>query len=798
MSGPALDDVRSRSLVQRLLEDSWRGRSRRAGSREIAVELCAGALFLGFAVPLAVTALSHHHVDLLLAIELVVMYALASRLIRFPIGAGYVVPSYLVLVPMLLLLPSGLVPLLTAAALVLGTIGQVLARQVGPERVVFAVPDAWHTLGPTAVLLLAGQNSGLSLTLVYVFAFIAGCVVDLVSSTLRETAIIGVAPHVQTRVIALVWLIDCCIAPLGLLLAHAARHDSAQVLLIVPFYGVMLLLSRDRNSRIEQAQRRLDLVARERTRLQSAVGRLGEALSAKLDLDALTKIVLHGSIEALDADAGCLTLSGPREPQLVEVSGSPRVALTLRAAAQTARGEERPCQLEREGTWALALPLGFSTYAGRVRGALAVARQDRPFRPDEQAVMEDLVERAREAAGEIVVHELLREQAHTDTLTKLGNRRKLAVDLDQQLRETENLRPLVLALFDLDGFKSYNDTFGHLAGDAVLTRLGGKLSAAVSAHGAAYRLGGDEFCVLIRVDAEELAPVFAAAAAALTESGENFAVGSSYGAVLLPHEAKNLDFALQLADQRMYERKRGRGSRSGGEARDVLVRIMSAHQPGLESQSTEVAALCLRIGRRFAMSAEGLDELVRAAELHDIGKVGIPDAILQKPAELNESEWVFIHQHTILGERILSAAPALRPIAALVRATHERWSGGGYPDRLHGEQIPLGARIIAVCDAYHAMVSERPYRTARAHHEACAELRAHAGTQFDPAAVAALLEELGEDSAPELSSLAGEPRAHVAEEVADYLRRTLAEHDDGAIDGSPEPVDPPPPSRPGG
>jgi two-component system, cell cycle response regulator len=216
---------------------------------------------------------------------------------------------------------------------------------------------------------------------------------------------------------------------------------------------------------------------------------------------------------------------------------------------------------------------------------------------------------------------------------------------------------------------------------------------------------------------------------------------------------------------------------------------MTARQPALEDHSSEVTRLCVRIGRRFAMSAEGLDELVRAAELHDIGKVGIPDAILQKPAELNDAEWAFIRQHTILGERILSAAPALRPVAAVVRSTHERWDGGGYPDGLSGEEIPLGARIIATCEAYHAMVSARPYRDTRDHEQACAELRAKAGTQFDPAAVAALLDELGDDHAHLQPLPAEASRSHSADEVAADLRQAFAGHADGAHEQTWAPAD---------
>jgi HD-GYP domain-containing protein (c-di-GMP phosphodiesterase class II) len=176
------------------------------------------------------------------------------------------------------------------------------------------------------------------------------------------------------------------------------------------------------------------------------------------------------------------------------------------------------------------------------------------------------------------------------------------------------------------------------------------------------------------------------------------------------------------------------------------------------------------------MSGEELDELVRAAELHDVGKVGIPDAILDKPGALNEAEFDFIRQHTLLGERILNAAPALRPVAMIVRATHERWDGGGYPDGLAGEAIPLGARIIAACDAFEAMTSDRCYRRRMSHEAACAELRREAGRQFDATVVEVLIDELGKAAAAGEHPLNAEPPAiaPTAAQVAAQLRAVLA------------------------
>jgi len=227
----------------------------------------------------------------------------------------------------------------------------------------------------------------------------------------------------------------------------------------------------------------------------------------------------------------------------------------------------------------------------------------------------------------------------------------------------------------------------------------------------------------------------------------------------------------------MYKHKKGRPSLAGDQTRDVLLRIMQAKQPSLQDHSSEVAELCLRVGRRLKMTAEELDELARAAELHDVGKVGIPDAILEKPEALNDAEWAFMHQHTLLGERILNAAPALRPVAVIVRATHERWDGRGYPDGRAGAAIPLGARIIAACDAYDAMTTDRCYRAGIGHEGACEEMRRQAGRQFDPTVVEALLEELGKEPAvkrPPAETTGAPPGA--ADEVAAHLREVLARH----------------------
>ena len=591
MSGPHAQDGRTNGHLAR--ERPRGGPAGRSpdGRRELAVESASCAILILCATALAALSPSSHGLDVPLAAVLVVLFAVIAHTLSFDLGGGRVAPTYLVLVPMLLLLPPGLVALLTACGLLAVALGQAAVQRLPLERVPLGIAGAWPAVGPAAVLVCAGPVRGdVPVALLYAGAFLAGCALDLARAASCARASGSGFGRAALLDRARVWGFDACIAPLGLLLAHAMRGSTTSVLLVIPGAGLLLLAARDRSARIAESEQRFEL-------------------------------------------------------------------------------------------------------------------------------------------------------AITDALTRLGNRRKLAADVDAGLADASSDRPLILVLFDLDGFKDYNDAFGHPAGDAILVRLAEKLAQAVAPHGAAYRLGGDEFCALLRGEAADINLAVTEAAAALQESGENFAIEASYGAVRLPQEATSLDYALQVADGRMYTLKKRRNS-SRDQTRDVLMSIIHARHPSMRAHAGTVAELCLRVGRRLEMSAEELDVLARAAELHDIGKVAIPDTILAKPGPLSASEQEFVRQHTVLGERILSAAPALRPVAVIVGSTHERWDGRGYPDGLAREQIALGARIIAACDAFAAMTAARPHGAPRGHAAALRELRREAGRQFDPAVVEILVNEL--------------------------------------------------------
>jgi HD-GYP domain-containing protein (c-di-GMP phosphodiesterase class II) len=175
------------------------------------------------------------------------------------------------------------------------------------------------------------------------------------------------------------------------------------------------------------------------------------------------------------------------------------------------------------------------------------------------------------------------------------------------------------------------------------------------------------------------------------------------------------------------------------QVRDLLLRMLREMQPEFVEHIPALAEHARATAVQLGLAGEAVDEVVNAMHLRDVGMLAIPESMLAKPSALDPEEWALIHRHTVIGERMLAAAPELRPVAAIVRSSHERWDGEGYPDGLAGERIPIGARIVAVCDAFSAMTSPRAYRPTIPQPVALAELTRCAGQQFDPTVVDAFI-----------------------------------------------------------
>jgi diguanylate cyclase (GGDEF)-like protein/putative nucleotidyltransferase with HDIG domain len=355
--------------------------------------------------------------------------------------------------------------------------------------------------------------------------------------------------------------------------------------------------------------------------------------------------------------------------------------------------------------------------------------------------------------------------ALTDPLTGLGNHRHFHERLERELRNAQEKRlPLTLCLVDVDDFKRVNDRFGHPAGDRVLSHLATRLRQT----GEAFRLGGDEFALLLPGYDEGSALTAAASVVERIAALELDQLGSvtvSVGVATSPAHAGDRDELIRLADSALYWAKEYGKNRVRSYRPDVielaelkrlasgpdraarfraaasLARAVDARDVYTGSHSQRVAELAARMARRLGLPDEEVELTRLAASLHDLGKLAIPEEILRKPGPLTEPERLVLERHPQIGFRMLESL-GVDPVAEWVLHHHERWDGSGYPDGLPGDQIPLGARIIFVADAYDAMTSERVYRRRVLPQQAIAELQRCAGTQFDPEIVDAMAEEL--------------------------------------------------------
>ena len=349
--------------------------------------------------------------------------------------------------------------------------------------------------------------------------------------------------------------------------------------------------------------------------------------------------------------------------------------------------------------------------------------------------------------------------ANTDNLTGLGNHRAYQAALRARIEDAERIgAEFSLGIVDVDDFKRINDTYGHQVGDDVLVALAEILRNADGAD--PYRCGGDEFALIFAGDgtgAFERVTEIQEAVAGLGLTPVTISVGiASY-----PSQANEADGLQRMADGALYWSKHHGKNRSFVYSPKVvrihsakelewetermarlraaknIVRFVDAKDPSTANHSETVSALAAAIGVQLGLDENTIDQLALGGLLHDIGKIGIPDAVLQAPRALTPEEFEAVKAHPALGYSLLEGL-GIAPIDEWVLHHHEDWDGRGYPDGLTGEEIPLGARIIRVADAFEAMTANRPYRPAQSVEYALAELQANMGTQFEHSAVLAL------------------------------------------------------------
>jgi diguanylate cyclase (GGDEF)-like protein/putative nucleotidyltransferase with HDIG domain len=355
--------------------------------------------------------------------------------------------------------------------------------------------------------------------------------------------------------------------------------------------------------------------------------------------------------------------------------------------------------------------------------------------------------------------------ALTDPLTGLGNHRHFHDRLQRELVEAEaGGTPFTLCLLDIDDFKRINDLFGHPEGDRLLAELATKLRQ----NGEAFRLGGDEFALLLPDHDPREALSVAGTIVERIGKLELDLVGSvtvSAGIASFPEQAIDRDELIRLADSALYWAKEHGRNRVHFYRPDVvelaelrrlahgpdraaryraaasLAKAVDLRDTYTGSHSSRVADLAARLAERVGLDEEQVELTRLAGSLHDLGKLAIPEEILRKPGPLTDPERLVLERHPQIGFRMLESL-GVDPVAEWVLHHHERWDGTGYPDRLGGLRIPLGARILFVADAYDAMTSDRVYRSRLTAEDALDELRRCAGTQFDPEIVQALADEL--------------------------------------------------------